>query len=174
MKRAPVVLALLGLVVVLGTTNFTIWRHQQVIDTGQTVFLDLRPVDPRSLIQGDYMDLRYAQTVFPPTDQRNQLPPRGVFVVMLDEHNVASFSRLDDGTDLDDNETRLKYKQIDQSGQIRLGAESFLFQEGQAQLFNDARYGVLRVDAAGNSVLVGLADENWQIIREPDEAQDSQ
>ena len=89
----------------------------------------------------------------------------------VDEHRVASFSRLDDGTPLADDERRLKYKQVELGGRIRLGAESFFFQEGLADAFDDARYGALRVDDAGNSVLVGLADDGWQLIR-PGEAAD--
>ncbi len=168
MNRTLSALAVFGLVVVLGSTNYVIRERQQVVDTGQPVLLDLRPVDPRSLIQGDYMVLRYARTVFPPAELRSQLQPRGTFIVSLDENNVASFSRIDDGTPLDQREVRLKYKQIDRSGEIRLGAESFFFQEGHAQVFDSARYGVLHVDKDGASVLVGLANDSWQVIRPPD------
>ena len=169
MNRGPVILAVLGLVVVLAATNYTIWQRQQVVDMGQAVLLDLRPVDPRSLIQGDYMVLRYAQTVFPPRGQRQQLESRGTFVVKLDGNNVAVFSRFDDGSALGQREVRLKYKQINLSGEIRLGAESFFFQEGQAEVYNAARYGVLHVDEEGNSVLVGLADDNWQMMGPPEQ-----
>src|SRR5690606_39326084 len=35
-------------------------HKQRVLATGQTVLLELAPVDPRSLMQGDYMQLSYA------------------------------------------------------------------------------------------------------------------
>ncbi|MCB1844795.1 MAG: GDYXXLXY domain-containing protein, partial [Halioglobus sp.] len=73
-------------------------------------------------------------------------------------------SRADDGRELAANEVRLKYKQVDSSGRIRLGAESFFFEEGQAPQFVNARYDVLHVDAAGNSVLIGLADADGRVI----------
>ena len=47
-------------------------------------------------------------------------------------------------------------------GQVRLGAEAFHFQEGQASLYAKARYGELRVTPAGDSVLVGLRDQDRQ------------
>jgi uncharacterized membrane-anchored protein len=98
---------------------------------------------------------------------RDDLPRKGAFVISLDSNNVATFARIYDGDDLAENEALLQYKQVDASGTIRLGAESFFFQEGQAELFNAARFGVLHVDDAGKSVLIGLADAAWQRIAVP-------
>lgn len=164
MNRTAASLAVLGLLLVMTAANYTIWQRQQVLEHGQPMLLDLRPVDPRSLMQGDYMVLRYADTLFPPSALRSDLPRRGAFVVVLDEHNVARYARLDDGSPPADDEALLKYKQVDEGGLIRLGAESFFFEEGEADRYDDARYGVLHVDAAGNSVLVGLADAQWQLL----------
>ena len=47
---------------------------------------------------------------------------------------------------------------------INIGAESYFFQEGDAEKFEKAVYGGLRVDNKGNSVLVGLFDENKKQI----------
>lgn len=164
MNRTAASLAVLGLLLVMSAANYTIWQRQQVLEHGQPMLLDLRPVDPRSLMQGDYMVLRYAETLFPPPALRPDMPERGAFVVALDEHDVARYARLDDGGPLADDEARLKYKQVDEGGRIRLGAESFFFEEGQADRYGGARYGVLHVDDAGNSVLVGLADGEWRLL----------
>jgi uncharacterized membrane-anchored protein len=163
-------LAVAGLIIVLGATNYTILQRQQVVDSGQPMLLSLRPVDPRSLMQGDYMVLRYAETVFPAPGDRGDMARKGVFVVTLDDNNVATFSRMHDGASLAEEEALLQYKQVDARGRIRLGAESFFFQEGQAELFAPARFGVLHVDESGKSVLVGLADEEWRRIVPPDQA----
>ena len=168
MKRAATWLVLAGAVVVLGAANYTIWQRQQIVDHGRPVLLELRPVDPRSLIQGDYMALAYAETIFPGADERSALSRRGSFVVTLDADSVATFARLDDGGPLASNEARIKYKLIDERGGIRLGAESYFFQEGQAAVFADADYGVLHVDEVGNSVLIGLAGEDKQVIEAPE------
>ena len=157
MKRRIPWLAIGGLLLVLGAANYTIMQRQQVLDDGQPLLLELRPVDPRSLMQGDYMVLRYAESLFPPPGKRADLPDRGALVVQLDANNVATFARLDDGGELAANEARLRYKQV--------GAESYFFQEGRADDFDAARYGVLHVDSDGNSVLVGLADEQHRLIQ---------
>jgi len=165
MSKYATWLVLAGLVLVVGAANYTIRDRQQVVDTGQPILLELRPVDPRSLMQGDYMTLRYAEPLFPNQKARGTLSRRGAFIVKLDADNVAKYSRLDDGTPLAMNEVRLKYKLLDERGSIRLGAESFFFEEGQADVYNGARFGVLHVDASGNSVLVGLADEGKVLLQ---------
>lgn len=164
MSKASRWLSVVGLLLVLGVANYTIWQRQQVVDHGHTVLLELRPVDPRSLMQGDFMELRYANEVFPRASVRQSLPRRGAIILTVNENNVATFSRIDDRSTLAKNERRLRYKQVDETGEIRLGAESFFFEEGQADKFEDARFGVLHVDSAGNSVLVGLANEQHQVI----------
>lgn len=164
MKRAATWFVLAGAILVLVTANYTIWQRQQIVDHGRPVLLELRPVDPRSLIQGDYMALAYAEAVFPPAGDRSDLPARGSFVVALDAGDVATFSRLDSGGAIAANEARIKYKLVDRFGGIRLGAESFFFEEGQADRFASAEYGMLHVDEAGNSVLVGLADADGSLI----------
>jgi len=164
MKHYASWLVIAGTVIVLGVTSFTIWRRHEVVISGAPILLELRPVDPRSLIQGDYMRLAYADAVFPSPELARDLPHRGTFIVSVDGRDVATFSRIDDGSKLAEGEYRLKYKLLDQSGGIRLGAESFFFEEGQADVFDDAHYGVLRVDDAGTSVLVGLADESGRLI----------
>ena len=172
MNRISTWLVLLGAVLVLGVANYTIWQRQHVVDNGQPILLELRPVDPRSLIQGDFMALAYAESVFPPSATRPELPQRGSFIVSLDAGNVATFARLDDGRQPGPAEARIKYKLVDRFGGIKLGAESFFFEEGQAQRFANAEYGVLHVDGAGNSVLVGLADENGNLIQASSESDD--
>lgn len=164
MKRWTNWLVVIGLILVLGAANYSIYVREQITASGRPILLELRPVDPRSLIQGDYMQLRYAAKTFPTQAIAEDMPRKGTYILKLDANNVASFARLDDGSPLTQDEVRLQYSDIIWIGELRIGAESFLFQEGQAQLFQEARFGVLRVDEDGNSVLVGLADENHQLI----------
>jgi uncharacterized membrane-anchored protein len=136
-------------------------HKEHILATGRPVYLDLQPRDPRSLMQGDYMVLRYALE----TDVLAQNPAlgKGTLVVTLDERGVASLSRLELGDDqsLAANEQRLRFRYVPYGDpSVRIGAESFFFEEGTADVYASARYGKLVVDAAGRSVLVGLADES--------------
>jgi len=47
---------------------------------------------------------------------------------------------------------------------MNIGAESFFFEEGQAEKYEKATYGALKVDHKGNSILVGLYNENLDKI----------
>ncbi|RPI79125.1 MAG: hypothetical protein EHM45_04050 [Desulfobacteraceae bacterium] len=144
------------LAVVLGLMNFQIFHKEKTIAHGQTMLLKLAPRDPRSLMQGDYMVLRYE--IVDAAVQAVALKDKGYLVVSLNEHQVAKYVRIHNGEPLATNEFLLLYRNRDG---LRLGAESFMFQEGDAGLYDQARYGELKVDANGASVLVGLRDEKW-------------
>lgn len=142
------IVALLTIVLV----NGLIIQKERLVSHGQTIFLELAPVDPRSLIQGDYMRLRYALA----QDVRGRNPPAdGYLVLRVDERNIASLVRIHDSqTPLAEGELLLRYRVRDRN--VRLAAKSFFFQEGHAQYYATARYGELRVAESGECVLVGL------------------
>jgi uncharacterized membrane-anchored protein len=143
----------LATVAVLVAMNLMIVQKEAVLRSGTRMYLRLAPRDPRSLMQGDYMELAYEMT----NPFRHDPPrPDGCLVVTLDAGGIATFVRFHDGTPPGAEERLLRYRS---RGQVRLGAESFFFQEGQADRYANARYGELRVTPSGDSVLVGLADE---------------
>jgi len=153
-------LVILWLVAVAGLlfVNYGIYGREQLIRDGQPILLELAPVDPRSLIQGDYMALRYK--IAADLENQENVPLRGKLVITMAENGVASFVRIDDGTPLGPNERLLNYYKHE--WQIDLGAPSFFFEEGTADAYVTAKYGEMRVDEGGTSVLIGLRDEKLQ------------
>ena len=141
---------------ILATINFMIMEKERTLADGRTMLLRLAPRDPRSLMQGDYMILRYAIAREVP---KEQLENKGCLVVSLGEHNVAGFVRIHRNEELGSNEHLLFYR--NRRG-LRLGAESFFFQEGDARLYEEARYGELKVDESGGGVLIGLRGEDFR------------
>ena len=95
-------------------------------------------------------------------------PDRGVLVIQLDANNVATFQRRHDPAEpLAEREWLLEYRRWGDEftplgGSLQIGSESFFFQEGHAQYYEGAEYGEFRVTSAGESILVGLRDENFQ------------
>ena len=158
MKAASIARALvvLGALLTLGSVNFAIVTKEGIRRDGAVVYLPLAPVDPRSLLQGDYMALRFALTT---EIERAALPdslPRGGetgFVdVAIDAQRITRIAPADAPPAL-----RLRYRM--RNGRIWLGTNAFLFEEGSAERFSSARYGEFRVDrASGEPVLVGLRD----------------
>lgn len=146
-------------ILALAAVNFMVFQKERVLTNGRTMLLRLAPVDPRSLMQGDYMRLRYAMSRAVSPASKDKLKNTGRIVVSLDENDVASFVRLYDGEFLQPGEHLLVYRN---RGGLRLGAESFFFQEGDAALFQKARYGELQVAPTGDSVLAGLRDDAFR------------
>ena len=157
MKTSLLILA--NLIAVLAYVGHSVRQSEEILDHGQLVLLELAPVDPRSLMQGDYMRLRYA--VANPTGEDmnvNDVAVRGHIILRLDENGVGRRVRFQpDLTPLSPGELALPYHK--NRWQLSIGAESFFFQEGRAGEFQRAKYGGLRVDGAGNAILVGLFDE---------------
>lgn len=145
---------------VLVAVNVLILKKEYTLAHGQTMLLRLAPVDPRSLIQGDYMVLRYAMARDISDEQLND---KGCIVVVLDENQVARFVRIHAGEPLESGEHLLFYRNRDG---LKLGAESFLFQEGLADVYAQGRYGELVVESNGKSVLVGLRDDRFMPLKE--------
>src|SRR3990172_1997733 len=142
---------------VLVAVNYLIVTKENTLANGRTMLLELAPVDPRSLIQGDYMQLRYAIARGISKAQLNE--DKGHIVVSLDQNSVAKFVRVHRGEKLQEGEYLLFYRN---RGELWLGAESFMFQEGDADLYSKAKYGELKVDASGASVLIGLRGEDFK------------
>jgi uncharacterized membrane-anchored protein len=151
--------ALLAVVVI----NVLVIQKEQLSATGQLVLLELAPVDPRSLVQGDYMRLRFdiSDEVETETNMRD-----GFIVVRLDSENVARYVRIyDQNTSLAQDELLLRFRQ--RTYDVRVGPESFFFQEGTAKYYNNARYGEFRVSKSGDVLLTGLRGEDFEELGPP-------
>ncbi|WP_186299116.1 GDYXXLXY domain-containing protein [Halomonas sp. C22] len=160
----------LSTLLVLAAVNVAIWQKERHLAEGEIVYLALAPVDPRSLMQGDYMALDFAlaqrlrQALY--EDHSQALPDalNGEVVVRLDDAQVARFQRLDDGSPLASDERRLAFRL--RHGQVRFATDAFFFQEGHAERYEAARYGQFRVNAQGALLLTGLYDEALQRLGE--------
>ena len=148
---------IIGAVLVLGSVNFSIVGKENIKRNGDVVYLDLAPRDPRSLMQGDYMALRFrlAQEIEqslpsqgpPPLDGEQRLAK-----VSLDERRIASLAKAGAAATL-----QIRWRM--RKGAVWLGTNAFFFEEGSEQRYAGARYGEFRVDKeSGEAVLVGLRD----------------
>lgn len=161
---APWLIAL-TVVASLGAANFAIWQKETLIARGQPVYVALAPVDPRSLMQGDFMRLEFR---LPPDamDRSTSAGQRGVrpyVVAQRDARNVATLLRVDGaGRPLGADEFRIELAPRD--GRWILVTDAWFFREGDAARWADARFGEFRVDADGKALLVGMADAQLRAI----------
>ncbi len=57
--KAPIWLVGVFVIALLGAVNYKVQQFEDVLATGKPIVLKIAPVDPRSLMQGDYMILNY-------------------------------------------------------------------------------------------------------------------
>ena len=148
-----------GLALVLVTVNISAARKERVLARGEVVLLELRPVDPRSLMQGDYMRLALAITDELRRDRPESVDESGQIVIRRDEDGVGRYVRV---AELDErlapNELRLAYRR--EGAQIEAGPTAYFFPEGQGARFSRARYAEVRLSALGEAVLIRLRDRD--------------
>jgi len=156
-------LLLLFTLIVLIAANGLIIQKEYLKANSQVILLELAPVDPRSLIQGDYMRLRY---VISREVEDTNIARDGHIVVRLDKNNVAHYVRIyDPQTPLAQDELLLRYRQ--RKYDVNIGPESFFFQEGHAKYYSNAHYGEIRVSNGGDVLLVGLRGDNFEQLGPP-------
>ena len=187
-KRAvTITIALLGLALILVVMTMNIIKYETHLTTGKTVLLALAPVDPRGFMQGDYMTLSYAlegdflaalrakklqeylgsfknsenlQPAFHPYQ-----PSQGYVIVKIDGNNVGHFVRLSDSNDRDKlaaDEIAIHYRA--RNGSVQLATNAFFFQEGHAEAFEAAEYGLFRVNDKGEPLLTEMVDGDFTVI----------
>jgi uncharacterized membrane-anchored protein len=169
-----------SLALVVAVVGALIAKKERIRREGTVVLLRLAPVDPRSLMQGDYMALRFElareieRTFLTGEREQGEDDEEGVdgedggrhgslerqlgegafafAPVKVDERGVGTLAVGDPAA------LRFRYRR--RQGHAWLGTNAFFFQEGQAARYARARYGEFRLDReSGEAVLVGLRDE---------------
>ncbi|EKB12581.1 GDYXXLXY domain-containing protein [Aeromonas veronii] len=156
-------LLLSGLAILAGI-NATVWRYERAMSSGEVVLLRLAPVDPRSLMQGDYMRLNYeiARELTSRDARATQNKGGDTLVIRLDAHQVATLVADGKPDRLASDERLLQVHQSERQWQI--GPDAYFFEEGTGEQYEAARYGEFRLQADGKTLLVGLRDEAYQPI----------
>jgi uncharacterized membrane-anchored protein len=143
-------IAIVAGLAVLGLANWTIYQRERQLAEGAVVLLELAPVDPRSLMQGDYMALRFQ--LADDIDRWRELEGRArtrAAPLSVDERGVARLA-----TGGGDVEIAFRIRR----GSVWLGTNAYFFAEGTGDRYAEARYGEFRVGDDGEAVLVGLRD----------------
>jgi len=159
-------------IIVLVLVNFSILKKENHLSDGQVIYLELAPVDPRSLMQGDYMALRFklANQIYQVLPKKKEYSrwqykldaQDGKVVVTVDQNGIASYSVLYTGKQLKQNEIAIRYRVRD--GKLKFATNAFFFQEGKAGEYASARYGQFRVDVNGELLLVSMHDKGLQLL----------
>ena len=154
---AAVLLLSLGL---LAMINWDIVKREAWLAEGEVVRLELAPVDPRSLMQGDYMTLNY-QIMATIRAEAECDTLNGYVRVKRNADLVAKFVAFEANyldAALPENELLLQVRL--RGGDVKLATNAFFFQEGQGERFEAAQYGEFRVNEQGELLLDALLDQD--------------
>ena len=161
MHKWIAVLSLLGSLLLV---NYAVFNKEQHLANGVSVFVKLAPVDPRSIMQGDYMVLRFELAdnirqvlAAQGADEHDLAAQDGRVIVQIDDKQVASFVALDHGQPLAANQQRLHYRLRDK--QVKFATNSYFFEEGLAEVYASAQYAEFKVNSAGELLLSALHDQ---------------
>ncbi|WP_116791604.1 GDYXXLXY domain-containing protein [Achromobacter dolens] len=161
-----------GLALVLVVANGSIWQREKLLASGKVVILELAPVDPRSLMQGDYMALNFAAgrevTRLRLGGERQDTEDSvmggasdGYVMLTGDSRGVYQPVRIQtDARPHGDGEVPLRYRVRD--NQVRIVTNAYFFPEGQAKRYEVAKFGELRVAENGEALLVRMLGEDLQ------------
>lgn len=137
--------------------NIEIIGKERIVRDGLTVHLRIAPRDPRSLMQGDYMALRYTMAEIVARDAGQFDVDNGMAIVTVDNDGEARYEALYDGRMLREDQSLLRYRKRGDS--VRIASDAYFFEEGSWELYRAAVFGELRVNASGEAVLTGLLDD---------------
>lgn len=146
------------LLLTLVVANGAIWQKETLISHGRPVFIALAPVDPRSLMQGDYMELNFA---LPALNDIGAMR-RAKVVAKIDERGVAVIQGLALDQRLAADEIVIEL--VSTGSGLRPATDAWYFKEGEAKRWSHARYGEFRVDGKGRALLVNLRGADLEAL----------
>jgi uncharacterized membrane-anchored protein len=153
-------LVALGAVAVGLLAGWSVQHKEEILRSGRTVYVSLAPVDPRSLVQGDYMTLNFA---LPRLSAKPRPGERMWATAVLDARNVASFTSTSAAPpEVKPGEIVLVLAAKGERWIV--STDAWHFKEGTAAKWQAARFGVFRVGADGTPLLVNLADADLRMI----------
>ncbi|EFE87164.1 hypothetical protein FUSPEROL_00927 [Fusobacterium periodonticum ATCC 33693] len=179
------ILIVVNIVLLFVITGFSAQKEESYKKLDSYFYLELRPVDPRSLLQGDYMTLNYDildqttefiynnRTYIYDGENENEVDEirelrkladakRAYIAVRLDENKVAKFVKL---TKEKTDEKDLFFIAYKSDGyNVDINVNSYLFQEGTGDKYENARYA--KVVLVGNKLrLIDLRDKDFKEIK---------
>lgn len=153
MRNKLFLACILLLAALLGGSAYTM---QQDVKQARTIYVKLRPADPRALLMGDYMTLRYE---FEKTPWELEQACDGASCPVSD----ATLYLAENGEAF--NYPPGEKLVIKARGPNYRIPHQYYFEEGTGARYQEAQYGVLALTKSGKLVLKSLADKNLQIIK---------
>ncbi len=177
-KVMPILLAVFTIMICL----LIVGKHELHLKNSQPIFIKLRPVDPRSILQGDYMALRYQLHIKGNSEitrgsdisEEQQAQREALNDFIHNKHKILAYVALDDKRDNKRIVTSTNLQSSDNQHTqplmiknpnnyldgLYVSSKTFLFAEGLADCYQRAKYAKIQVDDKGNAILASLVGED--------------
>ena len=150
--------------IIIAILCFAVYQKEDIIKNGDEFYISLEPVDPRSILQGDYMILHYnynsGKSMSWDTDDSDDMDYKYA-ILYLSSNGVVSGYTLTNDEVAADNQVLLK---VQQQKPLKFVANTFFFQKGKAELFDDAKFARFKYKK-GESILISLHDKSFREIK---------
>jgi uncharacterized membrane-anchored protein/uncharacterized membrane protein len=156
-------LLVIAIILQLGFIGYQAASSEHALRSGTPIKLQFAPVDPRSMLQGDYVTLSYTISTLPANQTllNDQGHARNVKVILKpDANDIYQFARIYQKDDyIEPNEVILNGR-WDGYQRVYYGIETYFVPEGTgADVERDARFAYVRVSSSGNAILERLSDQ---------------
>ena len=151
-KWIPIVLIQLVILTLI------IFQKESILRNGMDIILKVEPVDPRSLLQGDYVELSYNISQVETEDYSEQV----YVLVEKDENGIYQIKQIYDTIEEARDEKTGKNQAIltgkSNGDTITYGIEHFFIEEGTGrEVEQNAKYAKIRVGSNGDAILISIS-----------------
>ena len=179
------ILLIVNIIILFVITGFSAVKEENYKKLDSYFYLELAPVDPRSILQGDYMTLNYDitdkvsdfiynnRTYIYDGENENEVEEirelrklanakKAYIAIRLDGNKVARFVKLTKEKTDEKDLLFIAYKSNGYS--VNINANSYLFQEGTGDKYENAHYA--KVVLVDNKLrLIDLRDKDFKEIK---------
>ena len=144
---------------VLTSVNMKMMQYNAVLNEGESVILEIEPIDPRSLLQGDYMVLNYA--ILNNIERQDDFPKKFYALIQRNEQGIVDICRMSDTvpTDFSGCVPNVYLPLKTDGWQTRLPSQDYFFPSGKEKYYSTAAYAEYRFKD-GVLLLARLLDEH--------------
>ncbi|MCM3713808.1 GDYXXLXY domain-containing protein [Alkalihalobacillus oceani] len=147
----------------LAFIGFQYAQYERQLANGSLIKLELEPLDPRSLLQGDYLTLQFSISHIPELEGKMQRGEKLKLVLSPDDQNVYHYTGIYQQNGAYNQPYTLQEEDVLMNGKatgydrFSFGIESYFIEEGSgSEAESEAEYAYVKVAENGNALLVEI------------------
>lgn len=155
------IIIILNFIILMSFFSLNVYKQEKIKKINSKLILELAPVDPRSLLQGDYMVLRYdiVDSLYVFELEEESKLSKGFVMLEKDDRGISHFV----GVSEEWKKGSIAFRK-DMSGTYSIGADSYFFEEGTGDLYQGARYAEFYIYDKGKIKIKGLLNKDMEPI----------